>query len=90
MLGISQSGKSPDIVAVVAEARRQGALTAVSDDPAALALGRVGLALPPGVPEWLSPICAIVPGQLLAMHLAQTRDLDPDRPRGLRKVTETR
>ncbi|MEZ4519896.1 MAG: SIS domain-containing protein [Chloroflexota bacterium] len=29
VLGISQSGKSPDIVAVVAEARRQGALTAV-------------------------------------------------------------
>jgi glutamine---fructose-6-phosphate transaminase (isomerizing) len=29
VLGISQSGKSPDIVAVVAEGRRQGALTAV-------------------------------------------------------------
>ncbi len=28
VIGISQSGKSPDIVAVVAEARRQGALTA--------------------------------------------------------------
>ena len=29
VLGISQSGKSPDIVAVLAEARRQGAVTAV-------------------------------------------------------------
>ncbi len=28
VLGINQSGKSPDIVGVVAEARRQGALTA--------------------------------------------------------------
>ena len=28
VLGISQSGKSPDIVAVLAEARRQGAVTA--------------------------------------------------------------
>ena len=28
VLGISQSGKSPDIVAVLAEAQRQGALTA--------------------------------------------------------------
>src|SRR5262245_21246606 len=28
VLGISQSGKSPDIVAVLAEARRQGVLTA--------------------------------------------------------------
>jgi len=34
VLGISQSGKSPDIVAVLAEARRQGALTAVvTNDP---------------------------------------------------------
>ncbi len=29
VIGISQSGKSPDIVSVVAEARKQGALTAV-------------------------------------------------------------
>ena len=29
VMGISQSGKSPDIVAVLAEAQRQGALTAV-------------------------------------------------------------
>ncbi|MCA9871347.1 MAG: SIS domain-containing protein, partial [Anaerolineae bacterium] len=29
VLGISQSGKSPDIVSVLAEAQRQGALTAV-------------------------------------------------------------
>ena len=29
VLGISQSGKSPDIVAVLAEARQQGALTAI-------------------------------------------------------------
>jgi glucosamine 6-phosphate synthetase-like amidotransferase/phosphosugar isomerase protein len=33
---------------------------------------------------------SIIPGQLLAMNLAYTRDLDPDRPRALHKVTETR
>jgi len=42
------------------------------------------------VPEWLSPLTSIIPGQLFAMHLAHARDFDPDRPRGLRKVTETR
>ena len=47
------------------------------------------LPLPAGVPEWLSPIVAILPAQLFAMHLAHTRDYDPDRPRALRKVTET-
>jgi glucosamine--fructose-6-phosphate aminotransferase (isomerizing) len=49
----------------------------------------VGLALPSGIPEWLSPLVAIVPGQLWAVALARTRGLDPDRPRGLSKVTET-
>jgi len=40
-------------------------------------------------PEWLSPITAIVPGQLLALHLALARGLDPDVPRGLQKITLT-
>ncbi len=35
VLGISQSGRSPDVVAVLQEARRQGALTvAITNDPA--------------------------------------------------------
>jgi glucosamine--fructose-6-phosphate aminotransferase (isomerizing) len=62
----------------------------ISDDAAILALGRVQLPLHASLPEWLSPITAIVPGQLFAMSLAFARDYDPDHPRGLRKVTETR
>ncbi len=64
-------------------------LVVISDDAAALREARIALALPTGVPEWLSPLTAIIPGQLFAMHLAHARDLDPDRPRGLQKVTET-
>jgi glucosamine--fructose-6-phosphate aminotransferase (isomerizing) len=45
--------------------------------------------LPPGEPEWLTPIAAIIPGQLLAFHLTKARGLDPDRPRHIRKVTLT-
>jgi len=51
--------------------------------------GRGCLAVP-RLPELLSPIVAIVPGQLLAFHAARERGLDPDAPRGLSKVTETR
>ncbi|HEY5671792.1 MAG TPA: SIS domain-containing protein, partial [Anaerolineales bacterium] len=40
VLGISQSGKSPDIVAVLAEARRQGALTAAITNALASDLAR--------------------------------------------------
>jgi glucosamine--fructose-6-phosphate aminotransferase (isomerizing) len=70
--------------------RERGAeVIAISDAPDVLAQARVPLALPAPAPEWLSPITAIVPGQLLAMHLAHTRDYDIDAPRGIHKVTET-
>ena len=62
----------------------------LSDDAGARALGRWALAVPSGLPEWLTPIAAIVPAQLHAMYLALARGLDPDHPIGLRKVTETR
>jgi glucosamine--fructose-6-phosphate aminotransferase (isomerizing) len=70
--------------------QREAEPVVISDDADTLALGRIALPLHATLPEWLSPVTAIVPGQLLAMHLAYTRDYDPDHPRGLRKVTETR
>ena len=68
---------------------RQAEIVAISDDAEVLSLARIGLALPRAAPEWLSPLTAIVPGQLFAMHLAHTRDYDVDAPRAIRKVTET-
>ena len=64
-------------------------LICVSNDEESLVLGRSRLPFSASQ-EWLSPLLAIVPGQLLALHLARARNFDPDRPRGLRKVTETR
>jgi glucosamine--fructose-6-phosphate aminotransferase (isomerizing) len=69
---------------------RAAEIVAISDDPALLARARTSLPLPTGVPEWVSPMVAVVPGQLFAVALARTRGLDPDQPRGLSKVTETR
>jgi glucosamine--fructose-6-phosphate aminotransferase (isomerizing) len=40
--------------------------------------------------EALAPISLAVAGQLLAYHLAVAKGYDPDQPRGLRKVTNTR
>jgi glucosamine--fructose-6-phosphate aminotransferase (isomerizing) len=70
--------------------KRDAEAVVISDHASALALARVALRLPADVPEWLSPLTSIVPGQLLAMYLAAAKDYDVDRPRGLRKVTETR
>jgi len=69
---------------------REAEVLAISDDDEVLEMAHIPLALPVKVPEWLSPITAIIPGQLLAMHLASIRNYDPDKPRGLLKVTETR
>jgi glucosamine--fructose-6-phosphate aminotransferase (isomerizing) len=42
-----------------------------------------------GIPEHLHPILEILPLQRLALTLALRRGIDPDRPRGLSKVTQT-
>jgi glucosamine--fructose-6-phosphate aminotransferase (isomerizing) len=55
----------------------------------ALALADLPLPLPAPAADWLSPLAAVLPGQVLALRLAEARHLDPDQPRGLRKVTRT-
>jgi glucosamine--fructose-6-phosphate aminotransferase (isomerizing) len=48
------------------------------------------LRLVPSVPEWLSPLVTVIPGQLVALRLAELRGVDVDHPHGLQKVTLTR
>ncbi len=43
----------------------------------------------PSAPEVLAPVLAVTRGQQLAFHLATVLGLDPDRPKGLTKVTVT-
>lgn len=61
------------------------------------ALGSAAAELPsalridvPLVAEELSPVLEVLPVQRLALGLALARGGDPDRPRGLKKVTKTR
>jgi glucosamine--fructose-6-phosphate aminotransferase (isomerizing) len=72
-----------------AMAERGARPVVVSNIPSSLALASAPLGLPADLPEWLSPIAAVVPGQLLAFHLSRARGYDADRPRGLSKVTKT-
>ena len=41
------------------------------------------------VPEWLAPLVAVIPAQLLAVGAAEHLGRDVDRPTGLKKVTLT-
>jgi glucosamine--fructose-6-phosphate aminotransferase (isomerizing) len=43
----------------------------------------------PDLPEALAPLALVVPGQLLVEALARRLGLNPDRPLGLTKVTQT-
>jgi glutamine---fructose-6-phosphate transaminase (isomerizing) len=69
---------------------RKPDIIAISDSQEILDLGNTALPFAEGAPEWLSPILAVLPGQLFAMRLSIAKGIDPDAPRGLRKVTVTR
>jgi glucosamine--fructose-6-phosphate aminotransferase (isomerizing) len=70
-----------DVLAAAHE--RDADITVIGHAP-----GERSLAVEP-VPEWLSPLCAVVPAQLLAVGAAERRGVDVDRPAGLQKVTRT-
>jgi glucosamine--fructose-6-phosphate aminotransferase (isomerizing) len=79
-----------DICDLITELRRLGAeQLIISEDARMLEEAHLALPLPEDVPEWLTPLVAVLPGQLFAMRLAEVRGLDPDQPVGLSKVTET-
>lgn len=79
-----------DMLDLAHDLRRLGAeLLVISDVPRALELATTPMPLTAAVPEWLSPITAVLPGQTLALHLALAKGFDPDVPRGLQKVTRT-
>jgi glucosamine--fructose-6-phosphate aminotransferase (isomerizing) len=68
---------------------RKAELVVISDMSQALELAQSPVALPPGIPEWLTPLVSIVPGQLFAYHLTRAKGFDTEKPRHIRKVTET-
>lgn len=88
---IMPSGAALDDMLELAEElqQRRAELLIISDAPQALKFARTSFPLTASLPEWLSPITAIIPGQLLGLHLTLVRGLDPDVPRGLQKVTRT-
>ena len=90
VLAIMPSGPAGAAVReVLAAAHERAADVTVIAEPDHVVTGAERLlAVEPG-PEWLSPLCAVIPAQLLAVGAAERRGLDPDRPAGLQKVTRT-
>ncbi len=79
-----------DIRALVSDLKRLGSeLLLISDDETVLGQAQLPLPLPANIPEWLTPLVAVLPGQLFSLALTQAKGLNPDQPAGLKKVTET-
>jgi glucosamine--fructose-6-phosphate aminotransferase (isomerizing) len=64
-------------------------IISISDKKEITLKSNLGFVIPAGIPEWLSPIAYILPGQLFARQLALEKGLNIDKPEGLTKVTET-
>lgn len=92
VLAVTPLGATSDeLIKFLTTLRARGAkLAVIASGKRALSLADSAFPLPRGLPEWLSPIVAIIPGQLFASGLAHVRGLDPDNPRGLSKITRTR
>jgi glucosamine--fructose-6-phosphate aminotransferase (isomerizing) len=69
-------------------AAKNAELLVISNDDAVLRQAVKAMRIP-DLPEWLSPIVSVVPGQVLAMNLAVVRGYPVDKPHGLTKVTIT-
>lgn len=69
--------------------QHKGEVLVISDDSATLGMSPLSLPVPAMLPEWLTPITHIIPGQLLSLHLASVRGFNVDQPRSINKVTET-
>lgn len=91
LLVIAPAGQAfADVAACAATAQQRGAeMIVISHEATLLAQARLPLPLPDGVPEWLSPLVAVLPGQLFALQLARAKGYSTDFPEGLEKVTET-
>jgi glutamine---fructose-6-phosphate transaminase (isomerizing) len=89
---IAPSGKTlTSVRAAVDKVRERGSeVIAISDDRDFLAAADTAFPLVRKVPEWLTPLLTVIPGQVAAVRLARLQGADVDSPVGLTKITLTR
>ena len=78
------------MTALVESLRDRGAeVVVISDDQTLTTRAPASFLVPCMCPEKLSPVLYAIPSQILSHDLSRLKQLDPDSPRGLSKVTET-
>jgi glutamine---fructose-6-phosphate transaminase (isomerizing) len=88
---VAPAGKPlPTLVDLLEKLREKNAeCLVISNDDHACSLGLKSMRLPV-MPEWITPVAGVMPGQVFAMNLASVKGYNVDQPRGLTKVTVTR
>ena len=82
----------PEMLELVKRLKQENRVTllVVSNHAEALSIGAANISLPGDMPEWISPIVSVVAAQLFSYWITKFKGLDPENPRGLTKVTETK
>ena len=91
VIAVAPAGKTlPVMLDLLAKLHeRQAELLVISNEPAAFVHAQNQMELPE-MPEWLTPVTAVIPGQVLALRLALVKGHEIDHPRGLTNVTVTK
>src|SRR5215468_7793465 len=91
VVAVAPSGPAVDSMkaAIHGLVDRGARVLVIADAGEVLSEGAVAMRLVPDVPEWLSPLTTVIPGQLAAVRLAQLNGSDLDSPHGLSKITLT-
>ena len=89
---VATDDETLDVVVEAAARIREAGATLIASGPAANAIPDAQYRLPVPKPPMplLAPLLSVVAGQLFAGAVARAKGLDPDRPRGLSKVTMAR
>jgi glucosamine--fructose-6-phosphate aminotransferase (isomerizing) len=93
VLAVIASGLVADSLLPVLQHLKQDVhadLVIISNLDQALSLDEAGMAISPEIPESCTPMVSIVAAQLFAYHLTLASGIDPENPRTLSKITETR
>ncbi len=92
VMAVVPQGKTyPSMFETISKLKNQlkAEMIIISNVKEALNLAEIPIEIPAQIPEWLSPIPAIIAGQLFSYHLTQIKGNDPENPRTIMKVTET-
>jgi glucosamine--fructose-6-phosphate aminotransferase (isomerizing) len=87
---VPQGALADELSELLRELKQRGAeLIVISAHEPALQLAQMRLSIPDDLPEWLSPLVTVIPGQLLALGITLAKGYPVDQPRGIHKVTLT-